>query len=881
HKIVRDEIFPIVNQVDARLQNFKIQFLKEAAKFVGDFKSFANDADASLAKHKALELEIERLLKAVKLENANVELEFQVLNYARENAHLKATYKHLFHSISVSRTQTKTIIASLQNELQRTIYKNAKLRTQLFKKVSKQKDNTQDTSKNTKFAKQPIMENLPKVGETNALSKPVTSNSVSTPQESKGVNNDKVIAPGMFMINPFKTSREEKHVPNTVRVDNTKTRRSQPRSNIKHDRVPSAFKSSRSKNKEAEVEEHHRSLLLSKNNKHISSACNNFILDSQNVYSKVVCAMCKQCLIYVNHDECLLNYVNDNSRGKKQTENVSIKEKQKRRKPKDTKPEKVGNLERLATPKPRKPRLLLRWSPTERMFDLNGKLIASSESESQSDCSKGDNTCTSNPVEPTIKHFLNATFSMAAAFLGFGDIQWGNNLITRVYFVEGLGHNLFFVGQFCDSDLEVAFRACFVRNLEGVDLLKGDHSTNIYTINLHEMAYASLICLMARAFSTKSWLWHQRLSHLNFDTTNDLARNDLVPGLLKFKYHKEHLCPSCEQGKRKRASHPPKPVPNSRQRLHLLHMDLCGPMRIASINGKITVLLQSPVIIIRTDNDTEFKNQVLKDYFDTVGISHQMSSVRTPQQNGVVERRNRTLVEASRTMLIFSHAPLFLWAEAIATACFTQNRSIIHRQFNKTPYELINGKKSDISFLHVFGALCYPKNDREDIGKLGAKGDIGFFIGYSADSCAYRIYNRRTKKIIETMNVSFDEISVMAFEQRSSKPELHKMTSIQISSGLDLTYALSTITTQQPSEGELDLLFEAMYDDYIGGHPSGTGRTVSPAQEPQVRQSSTASTTIADSAPTPTNLSSLATNIPITSQDVDELNSNAMVDGNT
>nr|GEU54069.1 putative RNA-directed DNA polymerase [Tanacetum cinerariifolium] len=292
-------------------------------------------------------------------------------------------------------------------------------------------------------------------------------------------------------------------------------------------------------------------------------------------------------------------------------------------------------------------------------------------------------------------------------------------------------------------------------------------------------------------------------------------------------------------------------------------------------------LSQSPVIIIRTDNGTEFKNQVLKEFFDTVGISYQMSSVRTPQKNEVVERRNRTLVEAARTMLIFSRASLFLWAEAIATACFTQNRSIIQRCFNKTPYELINRRKPDISFLHVFGALCYPKNDREDIGKLGAKGDIGFFIGYSADSCAYRIYNRRTKKIMESMNVSFDELLVMAFEQRSSKPGLQSMTSGQISSGLDLTYAPSTITTQQPTEGELDLLFEAMYDDYIGGQPSATARTIPPAQEPQVRQTSTASTTIADTTPTPTNSSFHATNILITSQDVDELNSNAMVDGNT
>ncbi|GJX62847.1 retrovirus-related pol polyprotein from transposon TNT 1-94 [Tanacetum coccineum] len=154
-------------------------------------------------------------------------------------------------------------------------------------------------------------------------------------------------------------------------------------------------------------------------------------------------------------------------------------------------------------------------------------------------------------------------------------------------------------------------------------------------------------------------------------------------------------------------------------------------------------------------------------------------------------------------MLIFSRAPLFLWAEAIATACYTQNRSIIHRRFNKTPYELINGKKPNISFLHVFEALCYPKNDCEDIGKLSAKGDIGFFIGYYVDSCAYR------------------------FKTRASG-----MTSGQISSGLDLTYASSTITSQQPTEGELDLLFEAMYDDHIGGQPSASPRTVSAAQAP-------------------------------------------------
>nr|GFC14060.1 hypothetical protein [Tanacetum cinerariifolium] len=246
-----------------------------------------------------------------KLENENVELEFQVFNYAKENAHLKATYKNLFYSIFVSRAQTETKITSLQNELQCNIYKNAKLRTQLFKKVSDEKENTQDTSKNTKFAKQPIVEILPKIGKINALSKPVTSNSVSKPQEPKGVNNDKVIAPGIFRISPNKVPRKAKKVPNTVSassrtkpitvsqpsvitkkdinsnsndlsstgLDNTKTRRPQPRSNTKNDRVPSASKSSRSMNKEVKVEEHHRNLLLSKKNKHMSSVCNKSKID--------------------------------------------------------------------------------------------------------------------------------------------------------------------------------------------------------------------------------------------------------------------------------------------------------------------------------------------------------------------------------------------------------------------------------------------------------------------------------------------------------------------------------------------------------------------------------------------------------------------------
>nr|GEV45128.1 retrovirus-related Pol polyprotein from transposon TNT 1-94 [Tanacetum cinerariifolium] len=171
----------------------------------------------------------------------------------------------------------------------------------------------------------------------------------------------------------------------------------------------------------------------------------------------------------------------------------------------------------------------------------------------------------------------------------------------------------------------------------------------------------------------------------------------------------------------------------------------------------------------------EFKNKTLAKFFDDIGITQQFSAARTPQQNGVVERRNRTLVEAARTMLIFANLPLFLYDEAIATACFTQNHSIIHKHFDKTPYELMNKRKQNIKFFRVFRCRCYLLNDYEDVGKLKEKGDIGVFVGYSKESAAFRIYNKRTSKIHESVNVNFDEISEMASKQFSLEPGLSNL----------------------------------------------------------------------------------------------------------
>nr|GFB15544.1 hypothetical protein [Tanacetum cinerariifolium] len=323
---------------------------------------------------------------------------------------------------------------------------------------------------------------------------------------------------------------------------------------------------------------------------------------------------------------------------------------------------------------------------------------------------------------------------------------------------------------FCDADLEVAFRksTCFIHDLKGNDLLSGSRRTNLYLITLQDTNSPNPICLVAKATSSQAWLWHRRLSHLNFDTINLLSKNDIVVGLPKLKFVKDHLCSSCKLGKANQKSFHTKLTPSSKRRLQLLHMDLCSPMRVASINGKRYVLvivddysrytwthflrskddtpevlidflrlvqrgLQAQVGVVRTDKGTKFLNQTLHAYFAAEGIQHQTSVARTPKQNGVVERQNRTLVKAARTMLNTAKVPLFFWAEAIATACFTQN----------------------------YG---------ENLDKMKEKGDECIFVGYSNQSRAYIVFNKRTRVIMESIHVNFDELPLMASDQLSSDP---------------------------------------------------------------------------------------------------------------
>nr|GEW62762.1 retrovirus-related Pol polyprotein from transposon TNT 1-94 [Tanacetum cinerariifolium] len=404
--------------------------------------------------------------------------------------------------------------------------------------------------------------------------------------------------------------------------------------------------------------------------------------------------------------------------------------------------------------------------------------------------------------------------------MGYDDYKTRNVTISRVYFVEGLGHNLFSVGQFYDSDLKVAFRqhTCFIRNLEGVDLLTGSRGNNLYTLSLGDMMASLPICL--------------------------------IRGLLKLKFKKDHLCSACAMGKSKKKSHKPKYEDTNQEKLYLLHMDLCGPMRVESVNEKKYILvvvddysqftwvkclrskdeapyfiikflkmfqvrLKVPVRRIQIDNGTDFVNQTLRKYYEYVGISHETSVARSPQQNSVVERRNHMLIEVACTMLIYAQALLFLWAEAVATACYTQNRSIVRLRHGKTPYELLHNKIPDLLFLHVFGALCYltndsrnlgklqpkvdigifigytptPKIDPLNLGKLQPKVDIGIFIGYTPTKKAFWIYNRRARRIVKL------SISGLMPKPTSSTPYV------------------------PPSRNDWDLQFQPLFDELLTPPP--------------------------------------------------------------
>nr|GEX12356.1 retrovirus-related Pol polyprotein from transposon TNT 1-94 [Tanacetum cinerariifolium] len=415
---------------------------------------------------------------------------------------------------------------------------------------------------------------------------------------------------------------------------------------------------------------------------------------------------------------------------------------------------------------------------------------------------------------------------------------------------------------FCDAALEVAFwkSTCFVRDLEGNNLLTGNRRSDLYTISLQE---TTPLCLMTKPSPTQAWLWHQRLSYLNFDYINLLSKKDVVIGLPKMKYVKDQLCSSCEVIKAKRISFKTKTVPSSKGQLNLLHMDLCGPIRVASINRKKYILAEAIATACYTQNRSglrelkklieKCKGKSVETKFDKPSVVRQINAQRIPKpsvsgkpapfsdslerkyfsktksvpETNVSEGLSKTVnaqnlpqtamqavsntkkyvviglpklkyvkdqlcsscevikakripfktktVPSSKGQLNLLHIDLcgpirvasinrkkYILAEAIATACYTQNRSIIIPTHEKMAYHIINDRKPSINHLHIFGCTCYLTRDGENLDKMKEKGDPCILVGYSTQSKGYHVFNKRTRLIVESIHLRFDEIKEMS-----------------------------------------------------------------------------------------------------------------------
>ncbi|GJS14007.1 putative ribonuclease H-like domain-containing protein [Tanacetum coccineum] len=396
----------------------------------------------------------------------------------------------------------------------------------------------------------------------------------------------------------------------------------------------------------------------------------------------------------------------------------------------------------------------------------------------------------------------SVTFGGSKGYIsGKGKIRVGNLDFDSVSFVKELGHfNLFSISQICDKQHKVLFTEteCLVVSSdfkmpdENQILLKVPRHHNMYSFDMKTPTPAKgFACLIAKATSDESKLWHRRLGHINFKNLNKLVKGNLVRGLPSKVFKNDHTCVACHKGKQHRASCKAKLERLITEPLHTLHMDLFGPTSVKSINHasyclvitddctrfswvfflaskdetsgilqtfirQIENQLSHRVKIIRSDNGTEFKNRDMLEFCGNKGIKQEYSNARTPQQNGVAERMNRTLIEAARTMLADSLLPTTFWAEAVSTACYIFNRVRVTKPQNKTPYELLFGHKPIISYIRPFGCHVTILDTLSVLGKFDGKSNEGFLVGYSLNSKAYRV-DLVTKRVEVNLHVNFLE----------------------------------------------------------------------------------------------------------------------------
>ncbi|GKA68976.1 retrovirus-related pol polyprotein from transposon TNT 1-94, partial [Tanacetum coccineum] len=617
---------------------------------INDLKARLQDKDTTICKLKDTIKSLRKNTKEenmnhhkCELEPINEELENGVAKLLSENErlcneinHVKQIFKDQFDSIKQTRVRHKEHNDSLINKLNLKSVENEDLKAQIQDKyhclLVERAKAKQPLDKELELACKHttrIQEFLVYVQDTcpNVIT-PSTKKVVVTPMNN--VRKVRFSEPltslsNIKQVESFNTSDSNTHVLSSTGVKcSTSNYGSKPPGNKKNDNISQTP----SRNKKNKVEAQPRK--VNKKNRVVKPVCDVDVKQSlSKANSKILCATCNKSMFDGVHDKCLLDLVQN---GNNRTKSAKKHKRQNVWKPTGHVFTEVG----------------FKWKPTSRTFTIVGNscpltritstnVVPPKQTTSHSDeiqkpelkvysrkpknvknigsskIAKIVESKNANHSEPNQTWGSNATDIISssslvmigcpyctlvsglrfgndqiARIMGYGDYQLGNVIISRVYYLEGLGHNLFSVGQFCDADLEVAFRkiTCFIRNLEGVDLLSGSRDTNLYTVSIDDMLKTSLNCLISKASKTKSWLWHRQLSHLNFSTLNKLAKDGLAQGIPRLKFQKDHLYSACALGKSKKSSHQPKVEDTNQEKLYLLHMDLCGPMRVASINGK-------------------------------------------------------------------------------------------------------------------------------------------------------------------------------------------------------------------------------------------------------------------------------------------------------
>ena len=386
--------------------------------------------------------------------------------------------------------------------------------------------------------------------------------------------------------------------------------------------------------------------------------------------------------------------------------------------------------------------------------------------------------------------------------IGLGKIAISNDhSITNVFLVKSLNYNLLSVSQLCEMGYNCLFTDVEVivfRRDDGSIAFKGHLEGKLYLVDFSSDKAKLGTCLIAK--TTMGWLWHRRLAHVGMRNLHKLLKGGHVVGLKDVAFEKDRICSACQAGKQVGVPHPAKTTMTTSRPLEMLHMDLFGPVSYISIGGNKYGLVivddfsrftwvfflhdksetqgvlktflrraqneyEVKVKKIRSDNGSEFKNLQVEEYLDEEGIKHEFSAPYTPQQNGVAERKNRTLIEMARTMLDEYKTPDIYWAEAINTACHAVNRLYLHKILKKTPYELLTGNLPNVSYFRVFGSKCFILNKKPRSSKFAPKTYEGFLLGYGSNTYAYRVFNKTTGCVEITRDVTFDETNGSQVEQ--------------------------------------------------------------------------------------------------------------------